>query len=144
LRLAKFRAAVKRTFEYPDDPDGAKVTIRLLSEGEKMEIADQATKYELEADGVSSRGKATMSASFYTERLLKMVACVDDWESVFSDDKGKKALACNEQNKRQVARHVKGFLNWVMEKYDELEEEHKKAQEIEEKNCESSPDGLSE
>lgn len=142
MRIAKYEAEIKATYEIPEDPDGAKITIRLLKPGELADIADRATSYEMSSK-LGDRPETRVRTSFYLEGLLKFKRCLVGWENIYADEKGKKPLQCNDSNKERLAKSVDGFMRFVMDKYEELDEENRKRLESEEKNSESSPGGSS-
>ncbi len=104
MKLSKIETA---WFEYPDDPDGARLKIKHLLAGDLNDIQDQVHQEEVEfkkdlQGNLEPSIKTTIRQKIGEE--LTVCAAIADWENVMDADGV--PLACTDENKIRVCREL--------------------------------------
>ncbi len=136
--MARLRKRVTKTFNIPDDPDGAWIKIKFLKINEVKKIESQANDMYFQSDA-KGEGNTRINFDPYTRSRLFAHACLLDWGGM-NDTMGK-AMKFSSVNIEKAAEfEVKvddetfDFYGWVDKCRDELDVEVKAETEVAEEN----------
>jgi len=134
-------------FDVPDDPDGARVCIRVLDIAHLEVIREKAVTQQVEYKQVKKRAPFQRfeyeSVNEKTRNKMMWDYCIVDWVGFFDEASGDK-LACNEDNKYMLMAGSVPFATFIAECLENLETAEAEQAEEQEKNSEPSQSGSSQ
>jgi hypothetical protein len=123
-------------FDYPDDPDGFRVKVRVCSGKDLEEIQDKTTKVEVEYKAPKKRAQLQrieyVVVDEKKQRELLWDFCIVDWKNLY-DETGS-VIPCTKENKLKLMRESIGFASFIADCLEKLTEEGAKREEEAEKN----------
>lgn len=139
MRIAKLTTKKKAWYQYPDDQDGARFEITVLTPGQQRGINSKVQKLVMDDGGT---GSGELDA--YLAGHLRAMTALTGWERVYdSDDEAvaDNALKFTATNKEKLLNGIPGFEMWILGKLGELTEAYNAELEEERKNSGSSANG---
>lgn len=124
-------SVVEEWFAYPEDPDGAEFSIKMLSPGEKQEIFDATTRIESYWDAETQNSMRSRLNPGKDKRMTA-IKSITGWRNVF-DERGNE-MKCTDRNKEKLLDKVPGFMEFILESRESLEAKHENKKKEAEKN----------
>ena len=125
----------ERWFDVPEDEDKGKVLVRQISPGERHKIMDKAFQQKIEYRA-GEDGKLSPVMNQITDRKFDreqtVLKAVVSWENFFDLDGTK--LPCNLENVLKAINEIDGFIEFVNECREKLEEDISSEESVLEKN----------
>jgi len=109
----RIRKTTERWFKVPDDPDNAEIKIKALSPGEGFRIYDAAFKQEIVYGTDNEQPTIRQEIDKEADRMETAKAAVVDWKKVY--DRDGKPLDCTPENIEKAVNGIDGFVAFVRE-----------------------------
>ena len=131
---------IERWFDHPEDPEKSRHLIRYIKPGEMSQIINKATKFESIYENQNGRKGLVPTIKSYSDpskiQTEIFMSCLIGWEKMFDYDGT--PLEFNDKNKMRAMTEIKGYLEWVNECHDRLDETLESENGILEKNSSTS------
>jgi hypothetical protein len=132
----RIRQPTERWFKVPGDPDKAEIKIKTLTPKERFDIYDAAFKQELIYEPGDERPQIKQITDKSEDRLRTAVAVVADWKNVF--DRDDKPMKCTPKNVVAAVEGIEGFMSFIRECMQKLENDLAAEKRGQEKNLPSA------
>jgi hypothetical protein len=123
-----------------DDPDGAEISVRLLTPAERNDVAsaqfDQRLYFERDETGKSVRTEQRTKATPQEAIEKTALYALTGWKYFF--DEAGEPLKFNRKNILSAVRRIKGFADFIGDCLRELETKAADENKAQEKNSETS------
>jgi len=133
MRISK---PTTRKFMFDKDPDGASVTIRSLTPGERTDITDQVLTQEIEyrpgdSDGIG-RPVFKQTSDKKKDRHETFKARIVSWEKHFDEDGN--PMDCTPENIVLAMRKIEGWTETVNGYFEQMDKDLAAERKAQEKN----------
>ena len=128
----RIQKKIERWFEFENDPDGGKVLIEHLTDGEIRDIVAEVGQTRIEYRQGESEPVVVSSPNSIRREEKILCRAVKDWENHYDEDGN--LMDCTDENKIRAMQRAEGFYESVCEFRERLAADVKKERERLEKN----------
>jgi hypothetical protein len=117
----RIRKPTERWFKVPGDPDKAEIKIKALSPKERFRIYDAAFRQELYYEPGEDKPRIRQTTDKDEDRMLTAKTAIVDWKAVYDIDG--KLMDCTPENIASAVNEIDGFMSFVRECMNKLDED---------------------